>query len=167
MRDILLTVIVSGAALIALGRPFVGILLFTWLGFFFPQSYTWGFGRGLPFSQIGAIATIAGYVVSKEAKKFPITRESILLLCLWAMFGVSSLFAIYPDEAADRLIYISKIILMVFLTMSLVKDRYRLEMLLRVIALSIGFVGIKGAAFVIATGGENMDLGTRREFFGI
>lgn len=164
MRDILLTVIVSGSALIALGRPFVGILLFTWLGFFYPQSYTWGFGRALPFSQIGAIATIAGYVVSKEAKKFPITRESILLLCLWAMFGFSSLFAIYPDQAADSLIYVSKIFLMVFLTMSLVKDRYRLEMLLRVIALSIGFVGIKGAAFVIATGGENMVWGPEGSF---
>src|SRR5215510_11946728 len=107
MRDILLTVIVSGFALMALVRPFVGILLFTWLGFFYPQSYTWGFGRGLPFSQIGAIATLTGYLFSNEAKRFPITRESILLLCLWAIFGLSSLFAIYPDQAADRLIYIS------------------------------------------------------------
>ena len=164
MRDILLTVIVSGFALIALARPFVGILLFTWLGFFYPQSYTWGFGRELPFSQIGAIATIAGYLFSKEAKRFPITRESILLLCLWAIFWLSSLFAIYPDQAAFHLIYISKILLMVFLTMSLIKDRFRLEMLLRVIALSIGFVGIKGAAFVIATGGENMVWGPEGSF---
>ena len=164
MRDILLTVIVSGFALIALVRPFVGVLLFTWLGFFYPQSYTWGFGRTLPFSQIGGIATIAGYLFSKETKRFPITRESILLLCLWAMFGFSSLFAIYPDQATNHLIYISKILLMVFLTMSLINDRSRLEMVLRVIALSIGFVGIKGAAFVIATGGENMVWGPEGSF---
>src|SRR5215470_13856612 len=110
MRDILLTTIVSGFALIALVRPFVGILLFTWLGFFYPQSYTWGFGRELPFSQIGAVATILGYLFSKEAKKFPVTRETILLLCLWAIFGFSSLFAIYPDQAVLHLIYISKIL---------------------------------------------------------
>src|SRR5215467_7240493 len=164
MRDILLTVIVSGFALIALVRPFVGILLFTWLGFFYPQSYTWGFGRELPFSQIGGVATIAGYLFSKETKRFPITRESILLLCLWAIFSLSSLFAIYPDLAANHLIYISKILLMVFLTMSLITDRFRLEMVLRVIALSIGFVGIKGAAFVLATGGENMVWGPEGSF---
>jgi probable O-glycosylation ligase (exosortase A-associated) len=164
MRDILLTAIVLGFAAIAVARPFVGILLFTWLGFFYPQSYTWGFGRELPFSQIGGIATIAGYLFSKEAKGFPITRETILLLCLWAIFGFSSVFAIYPDQAVYHLIYISKILLMVFLTMSLIKDRSRLEMLLRVIALSIGFVGIKGAAFVIATGGENMVWGPEGSF---
>ena len=70
----------------------------------------------------------------------------------------------YPDHAVRRLTYISKILLMVFLTMSLMKDRSRLEMLLRVIALSIGFVGIKGALFVLATGGENMVWGPEGSF---
>lgn len=164
MRDILLIAIVLGFASIALVRPFVGILLFTWLAFFYPQSYTWGFGRTFPFSQIVAIATIMGYLSSGETKRFPVSRESILLLCLWAIFGFSSLFAIYPDQALDKLIYVSKILLMVFLTMSLVKDKSRLDMLLTVIALSIGFVGLKGAVFVLATGGENLVLGPEGSF---
>jgi probable O-glycosylation ligase (exosortase A-associated) len=164
MRDILLILIVLGFASVAFVRPFVGVLLFTWLGFFYPQSYTWGFGKTFPFSQVAAMATIGGCLFSRETKRFPITRESILLLCLWAVFGFSSLFAIFPDRAADKLIYVSKILLMVCLTMSLLKDRSRLEMLLRVIALSIGFIGIKGALFVLATGGENMIWGPAGSF---
>jgi probable O-glycosylation ligase (exosortase A-associated) len=164
MRDILLAAIVLPLASIALVRPLVGILLFTWLGFFVPQSYTWGFGKTLPFSQIAAVATIFGCLFSRDAKRFPLSRESILLLCLWVIFGFSSLFAIYPDRAADRFIYISKIFIMVFLTMSLINDRSRLEMFLRVIAISIGFVGLKGGVFVLATGGEVMIWGPEGSF---
>lgn len=163
MRDILLAAIVLPFISIALFRPFVGILLFTWLGFFYPQSYTYGFAQTFPFSQFAAIVTIAGYLFSRE-KRFPLTRETILLLCLWAIFVFSSLFAIYPDRAVDQLIFVSKILLMVFLTMSLLTDRSRLEMLLRVIALSIGFVGLKGAVFVIVTGGESMVWGPTGSF---
>ena len=166
MRDVLLTAIVSGFASLALVRPFVGILLFTWLGFFYPQSYTWGFGRDLPFSQIAAIATILGYFFSREARRFPVTRESILLLCLWAIFGVSSFFAIYPAQAADRFLYISKILLMVFLTMSLVKDKSRLDMLVRVIALSLGFIGLKGRDICCRYWRGVYDLGTGGELLG-
>ena len=79
MRDILLIVIVLPLASVALARPFVGILLFTWLGFLYPQSYTWGVGRDIPFSQIAAIATILGYLFSREAEEISLQQRVDLI----------------------------------------------------------------------------------------
>src|SRR3990172_3862038 len=141
MRDILLIAVVSGFSLVALFRPFVGIVFFVWLGFFNPQSYTWSVAQTLPLSYITAVSTVIGFFISGEAKQFLLRRESILLLMLWAVFGLSSLTAFYPDLAADRLISISKILLMVFLTILLTTNKSRLDALLRAIALSLGFYG--------------------------
>ncbi len=164
MRDILLIAVVSGFSLVALFRPFVGILFFVWLGFFNPQSYTWSIAKTLPLSYITAVSTVIGFFISGEAKKFPLRRESILLLMLWAVFGFSSLDAIYPDQAADHLNYISKILLMVFLTIVLTTNKSRLDALLRTIALSLGFYGLKGGVFAFATGGEYLVFGPENTF---
>ena len=55
MRDILLILFVVTGSGIALVRPFIGMLLFTFLGIFNPQSFTWGIGQTFPFSQIAAL----------------------------------------------------------------------------------------------------------------
>jgi probable O-glycosylation ligase (exosortase A-associated) len=164
MRDILLIAVVSGFSLVALFRPFVGIVFFVWLGFFNPQSYTWSVAQTLPLSYITAVSTVIGFFISGEAKRILLRRESILLLMLWAVFGFSSLTAIYPDQAADRLISISKILLMVFLTILLTTNKSRLDALLRAIALSLGFYGLKGGVFAIATGGQSLVFGPENSF---
>jgi len=164
MRDILLIAVVSGFSLVALFRPFVGIVFFVWLGFFNPQSYTWSVAQTLPLSYITAVSTVIGFFISGEAKQFLLRRESILLLMLWAVFGLSSLTAFYPDLAADRLISISKILLMVFLTILLTTNKSRLDALLRAIALSLGFYGLKGGVFAIATGGQALVFGPENSF---
>jgi len=43
MRDILLTLIVFGSLPVILVRPFVGLLVFAWLGYMNPQKLSWGF----------------------------------------------------------------------------------------------------------------------------
>lgn len=164
MRDILLLVLVAGFTAAALFRPVVGIMFFAWLGFFSPQSYTWDLGRTLPLSQIAAIGTMVGYVFWHKRIKIPLLRETLLLLGLWLTFGISTIFAIYRDPATDYLIYVSKILLMVFLTISLIEDESSLRMLLRVIALSIGFYGLKGGFFAFTSGGGELVLGPEESF---
>jgi probable O-glycosylation ligase (exosortase A-associated) len=100
------------------------------------------------------IGTIVGYVFWQEPKRFPRQREGLLLLILWGIFGLTTLFAIYPDRAWERFLYISKILGMVFLTTSIINSEDRLHWLLRVIALSLGYYGLKGGIFVLATGGD-------------
>lgn len=166
MRDLLLIVIVVVCSVIALRRPVVGILSFVGLGFLNPHTMTWSIARTFPFAQLTGIGTILGFLFWSEPKHFPRQREAFLLLALWVIFGISTAFAIAPDRAWDRLIQVSKILLMVFLTTALINTEQRLQWLLRVISLSLGFFGVKGGLFVIMTGGNFMVLGPGDTFIG-
>ena len=96
MRDVILSLqLFSFAQLPHCAGRILGCSVFIWLGFFNPQSMTWG---STPHSLIMAFATIAGYFFSSEPKRFPFQRESILLLLLWIVFGMTTAFAIYPDQ---------------------------------------------------------------------
>jgi probable O-glycosylation ligase (exosortase A-associated) len=111
-----------------------------------------------------AVCTVVGYLLSSEPKKLPLQRESILLLLFWVALGITTLFAIYSDRALRDLTFVSKILLMVFLSMCLVNTEERLHWLLRVIALSLGFYAVKGIGFVFLRGSESTVLGPSGSF---
>jgi len=162
MRDLILVTAVGICALVALGRPTFGMFVFVCLGFLNPHSMTWGFGRTLPLSQFVAIGTIVGWPFSSEPKRLPIQRETIIFLTLWGAFGISTLFAL--DRALEYFIMVSKILLMVLLSTILINSRHRLQVLIRVIALSLGFYAVKGGLFVLATGGTQIVYGPEPSF---
>lgn len=163
MRDDLLIAVIVACCLIALRRPVFGMLTFVWLGFLSPHSMTWA-GRTFPVAQLTGAGTILGYLFWSEPRRFPAQRESLLLLALWGTFGISSLFALEPDSAYDRFIDVSKILLMALLSTSLINTRGRIQWLVRVIALSLGFYGLKGGLFVLATGGNYLVWGPEESF---
>jgi probable O-glycosylation ligase (exosortase A-associated) len=164
MRDLVLIIFVVVCGLLALKRPVIGILTFVFLGFLNPQSMTWGLGRRLPFSQFVAISTIVGYFFSSEPKRLPRQRETFLLIALWAVFTVSTFLAFHPDKAFERLIFISKILLMVLFSTLIINDETKLRWFLRVIALSLGFYALKGGFFAFVTGGKYLVLGPEESF---
>ena len=164
MRDIFLIVIVISCSLFALRRPTFGILAFIGVSLVNPNSMTWGFARFFPSAQYIAIGTFLGFLFWNESKKLPLSSESILLMALWGIFGVSTVFAIYPDSSLEGFIYISKILLMVFLSTILINSEHRLRLLLKVIALSLGFYGLKSGFWAIASGGQFMVWGPEESF---
>lgn len=166
MRDLFLIAVVVVCSLIALRRPVFGILAFVSLGFLHLNTMTWTIGRTFPFAQFIGIGTILGYVFWPERKKFPHQREWFLIVALWCIFGISTFFAIYPEIAFERFIYVSKMFLMVFLVTSIISSEGRLHLLLYAIALSLGFFGLKGGVFVILTGGNYQVLGPEESFIG-
>src|SRR5947207_7063541 len=101
------------------------------------------------------MASVVGLVFSIDRKPFVWTRETILLLALWAWFCITTLTALYPEAARDQLERVSKILLMSFLLIPFFQDRRRLRILLLVVAGSIGFYGLRGGIGTLLTGGEN------------
>ncbi|MEP7208896.1 MAG: DUF5935 domain-containing protein, partial [Casimicrobiaceae bacterium] len=73
MRDIVVTLIVFGSIPFILKRPYIGVLMWTWLGFMNPHRLCWGFAYSMPFAMIIAIATLMSLFMSKEPKKVPWT----------------------------------------------------------------------------------------------
>src|SRR5207249_5209381 len=166
MRDLVLTVIVLGALPLCFARPYVGVLVWSWLGFMNPHRLAWGFAQTLPFSEYVAIATLLGLLFTRDRRAIPREREVWLLLALWIEFALSMPVALYPDLAWPDLKQVSKIFLMVFVALMVTQDRTRLRYLLLVTSLSIGFYGLKGGIWGLATGGANKVLGPDGSFIG-
>ena len=166
MRDIIITAIVFGFLPMVLSRPHVGLYLFSWLSYMNPHKMAWGFAATMPFAYIVAITTLISVFTSKEPKRMPWTREMTVLLMyiLWMM--VTTFFALYSDLALEQLQKVIKIQIMIFLTPLVISNRQRLHGLVWVIALSLGFYGVKGGIFTILRGGAYRVQGPEGTFIG-
>ena len=153
MRDLFVTIVVFGSLPIILSEPYIGVLMWSWIGYMNPHRLSWGFARDFPFAMIVAITTLFALMVSTERKRVPMTREVVILTIFIVWMAVTTIFAKYPGLAFEHLIKILKIELMTYITMMLIYNRKRLDLLLWVIVLSLGFYGVKGGIFTILTGG--------------
>jgi len=166
MRDLLVTALIFSSIPFILKRPWIGIIVWTWLGFMNPHKLCWGFAREMPFAYIIALTTLIAMLISKEPKKIPWTRESITLAVFIGWMVVTTFFAMHSELAWLQLEKVAKIQLMIFVAMMLITNRYRLHVLVWTIALSIGFYGVKGGIFTITHGGAHRVLGPEGSFFG-
>jgi putative inorganic carbon (HCO3(-)) transporter len=153
MRDLLVALIILGSLPIILSRPYVGVLVWAWIGYMNPHRLGWGFAYDFPFAYIVAIVTLVAVFFSKEPKRFPVTGLTVTWLLFIAWMGLTTVFAFYPAAAWEPYVNILKIQLMTFATILLMCSRERLHMLLWVIVLSLGFFGVKGGIFTILNGG--------------
>jgi putative inorganic carbon (HCO3(-)) transporter len=163
-RDILVTAIVFGALPVCFARPWIGILVWSWLGYMSPHRLTYGFAYTMPFALLVAVATLLGLIFARDRRRVPRTVEVFLLMALWLYFLLTTIFANYQDDAWNYLSQVSKILLMTFVTMILFQDAARLRWLLVVMAGSIAFFGVKGGVWALATGGENRVFGPPDSF---
>ncbi|HET8551458.1 MAG TPA: putative O-glycosylation ligase, exosortase A system-associated [Gammaproteobacteria bacterium] len=165
MRDLLLALFIFSLLPLIVTSPYIGVLVWSWLDYMNPQRLTWGFAYNFPWVEVVAIGTLVGFIMSsKEKFRMPFKSVTIcfLLLVIWA--GVTSYFAIVPDVAWERYSVFVKTMVLVFLTLMLVQTRERIHWLVWVIAASIGFFGVKGGLFTIATGGGYHVFGPEHSF---
>lgn len=165
MRDILLTLLVLGFVPVAIARPYIGILVFAWLGYLNPHRFAWGFAYSLPFAAIIGGATILGFLFTKEKDRLPLNGLMIVWFAWILWMNVTTVFALNPEEAIEEWDRAMKIQLTSIMTVSLMQSRYKLTTLIWVIALSVGFYGIKGGIFVALTGGNYLVWGPPGTFF--
>jgi len=164
MRDLIVTLAVFGSLPFILKRPWLGILMWSWLGYMNPHRLAWGFSTSMPFALIVALTTFAAIVLSKEKKEIPWTRETILLLIFTGWMFVSTVFSMYPGMAWPQWDKVWRIILMTYVTMMLINDRFRLHWLMIAIVLSLGFYGFKGGLFILSGGSGNNVMGPSGSF---
>jgi putative inorganic carbon (HCO3(-)) transporter len=167
IRDGVITCVILGSVPFCFTRPYIGVLMWSWLSFMVPHRLAWGFAYDMPFSQIVAIPTIIGLFLTDERRRIPAFLESGLLATFWLLTLVTTVFAWYPDDAWPDFQRFSKILLMTFVIIVLVQDRVKLRYLLMVEAFSIGFYGFKGGLWSMATGGASgLVLGPEGAFIG-
>ena len=165
MRDLLLLFITSLCSLGALRSPFFGLMCYVGYAVVSPQSYMWNIGSDFPHSKYIAVCTILGYLFSSETKQFPRQRESYILIGLWVVFAISTMVAMYPAPASRSLTLVSKIFLIALLSTSIINTEDRLHTMLKVIALGLGFYGLRAGIFVILTGATAPIWGPKDTYF--
>lgn len=161
MRDLVLFIIIIIAIPISFFRPFFGILMWTWITFFNPHRYTWGFMYNFPIAAVIAAPTLLGCLFTPTINRRFLKRETVLLMILWLWFCVSFIRALqvpffegHFDDAELELVRVSKVLLITFTMILLVTSHQRLKSLVLVTAMSFGVLAIKGGVFGIRTAGE-------------
>ena len=154
MRDIAVTACILGSLPFILRRPQLGVMMYVLISVMNPHRLTWGFAYDWPFALIVAVATLAGVVISREAKWPPMSSLLLALTLFIAWLGVTTASALHPDEAFERWTDVMKTLLMALLIPVLFHKKEDIRLLVWVVALSIAFYGAKGGIFTIATGGE-------------
>ncbi len=165
IRDVIFLIVIIGLAPVSLIRPWIGILAWYWIAFMVPQGLTWGFGRTLPVGMLIGGATLLGWVFTKDRKPIPRTWTVFTLLVLAAHITLTTILAYDQQEAWGKWDWVSKTLLMTFVTMSFFQDRVRLRWLYTVAALGLGFYGLKGGIWVLRSGGTERVYGPDMSFF--
>lgn len=154
MRDLLITLIIFGSLPYFFKAPVIGALMWVWVSVMNPHSQTWGFAGSFPFALIIAVTTIASLIVSRQPKNLPLTPVTITLICLTLWMNATLPFSLFYDSALSQWEKVMKIMLMTFVCMMLIKSRKDVQRLIWILAISLGYYGIKGGIFTLRSGGS-------------
>jgi len=154
MRDLLITLVVFGLIPMIFMRPYVGILAWSWISYMSPHRLAWGFAYNMPFAAIIGGVTIISILFSKEEKKIPVTPVTVVLMFFIAWMCITTVFAYNHDLAMLDFKRTMKIQLMTIFLLLVMTAKDRINMLVWTIVFSLGFFGLKGGIFAVATGGS-------------
>ena len=141
---------------IAMVRPFVGVLLWSWISFMNPHRLVYGGIADQPWAMITFVATMIGCVIAREPKRFPVNALTILIGLFLVMISFTSMFALAPwanVEAKWEAVF--KVFLFLLVTAGLLTSRERIHALIWVMVISLAYFGIKGGGFTLLGGGAN------------
>ncbi|MBK8098561.1 MAG: putative O-glycosylation ligase, exosortase A system-associated [Planctomycetes bacterium] len=157
MRDLLVFAVVMLTLPLAWRRPFLGLLVFSWLAYMRPQDLCWGFARNMRLSFYVGFVMVAGWWANERGRR-PFARwdvRSWLLILLTVLVAASYGLAKHHSAYFNRYFFeYIKIIVVALFTTGQVDSRQRFRLMLWTIALCLAFYGVKGGIFGVLTGGS-------------
>lgn len=164
IRDLIVVGIVFAAAFMALRRPWIGVMLWTWISVMSPHRFTWGFAYSMPVAMVAALATLIGLAFARD-RDSPFKGTPVWWLALFAGWMTLSWF-LGVDRAGDMAQWdkVMKIFLMTFIALVLLRNKYHIMAFAWVTIGSLGLLGIKTGAFTVIGGGESKVWGPEGSF---
>ena len=155
MRDLLILSIVGVAAVLALKRPWIGVMLWTWLSLMNPHRYAWGLAYSAPLAAIAAGVTLLGLFMTRE-RQSPFQGAPIIWFVLFACWITLS-WLLGMDPAGDYAQWnkVMKIYLMTLVAGMLIINKMHIMAFAWVTIGSLAVLGAKGGLFTVVTGGEH------------
>lgn len=155
MRDLIILAAVIACATIAIKRPWIGVLLWTWLSIMNPHRYAWGIAYDAPLAAIAAVSVLIGLLITKY-RQSPFQGTPVVVLLLFSLWVTLSWLAGY-DMAGDYPQWdkVMKIYLMTFVALMLLNHKQKIIAFAWVTVMSLAILGAKGGIFTLLTMGAH------------
>lgn len=156
MRDLVLFGLLAYFLIRIPKAPYIGALAWVLFGVMNPHRLTWGPAFSFPFAQLIALVLIATALLKKDSGEFKGGAAAAVLGLLLAWCAVTTPLALNPEAATDYLLRVTKTFVMTWVILYILRSRQHVDLLLWTLVLSVGFYGVKGGIFTLATGGQHM-----------
>ncbi len=148
LRVTLLFLIVFLSVPIAFIKPYIGLLVFTWLAYMRPNDLAWGVES---LSLYVAISIILGCLLNR--KQLVIAKgRNFLLLFMLIMWIISMIFAYFPVYTLTMGVEFIKTLIIALITTSLIDNLKKIKLLIITIIFSFGLLAVKGTLQAIFLG---------------
>jgi probable O-glycosylation ligase (exosortase A-associated) len=154
VRDLILFAVVIAMVPLAASLPYVGVLLWSWFSFMNPHREVYGAAHNFAFNFWIALITLIAWLVSRERKAIFADRTILAMLLFVAWTGLTTATAFDPSWSYPYWEQNAKTFVLAFVVFSLINSKTRIQGLIWVIAVSLGYYAAKGAGFILATGGS-------------
>jgi len=154
MRDIVILAIVAAASIAALRRPWIGIMLWTWLSIMNPHRFSFGIAYSAPLAAIAAGVTLIGFATTRE-KSSPMKGAPVTWLVVFMVWiTLSWLMGLDVSDDYWQWNKVMKVFFMIIVGMALLRTKEHILALACVAAGSLAVLGVKGGIFTIMHGGN-------------
>jgi putative inorganic carbon (hco3(-)) transporter len=153
MRDLALSTIFAVLIALTFRHTWVGAMTWTWFSLMNPHKLTFGFANAMPFAAIVAAVTLLSVLWNTKTLRLPPDPSVAILVLFLGWVSLATAFAIHPALSFIDLEKTFKIQLMTLVCLAALRSRKLIEMFIWVNVVSIGFYGVKGGLFAVATGG--------------
>lgn len=154
MRDLVVVAIVTLGCIAALKRPWIGILVWTWLSIMNPHRYSFGFAYTAPLAAMSAGTVMVGLLLMKDRdspfKGTPVT----IFVCFMGWITLSWLAGFDIESDYEQWKKVMKIDVMLIVALMVLRTKQHIIALMWVCAGSLALLGIKGGLFTLTTGGS-------------
>ncbi|MCZ4313787.1 putative O-glycosylation ligase, exosortase A system-associated [Comamonadaceae bacterium G21597-S1] len=153
MRDLLIIAICFAGVIASLKRPWIGIMLWTWLSIMNPHRYAYGMAHSAPLAAAAAGAVVIGLLMTKE-RESPFKGAPVTFFTMFVVWITLSWLA-GLDVSGDYPQWkkVMKIDVMILLALMLLHSKKHIMALVWVCVGSLALLGIKGGIFTLTTGG--------------
>lgn len=155
MRDLVLLGALLSVIPLILRAPQVGILAWIWVALMTPQQEVYGFLSGFQLNLYIAILTAVSWFFSKERKFVPLNPVTALILVFAVWISITTYFALQRDFSYILWERTIKTLILALAILAIATTKGRIQAIVWMMVLSIGYYGVKGGGFTILTGGRN------------
>lgn len=154
MRDILIICIFIPWAILALKRPWLGVMLWTWLSMMNPHRLAWGFAYDAPLAAVAAVVTLIGMAGTKE-RQSPFKGSPVAIFLVFALWITASwLMGVDVEGTYLQWNKVMKVFFMLFVSLALLQNKHHIMAFVWVAVGSLAILGAKGGVFTLLHGGS-------------